>query len=217
MNATLLPALVVFLLTAMPAPPAGEQTTPAGLPTITFTKEFPGSNPDYYSIVLRKDGTASYRTAPDEEPASFQVSEQSIAEIFALADRLHHFQGLALESKRKVANMGKKTFFYENGVDRGEVSYNHTENAAALALTNLFEKLANTQQHRGRIEYLLRFDRLGIVKELLQVEIDLDQGRMLEPGLLLPILEKVQGNPALVNVAHERAAGIVAKLQAGHK
>ena len=100
-------------------------------------------------------------------------------------------------------------------MQREEISYNHTENADALALTALFERLATTQQHRDRIEYLLRFDRLGIVKELLQLERDFAQGRLLEPALLLPILEKVRTNSDLVNVAHQRAAGIIAILQSG--
>jgi hypothetical protein len=217
MNAKLIPALLLFLLIAMPCRAAAEQPAPASLPTVTFTKEFPGSNPDYYSIALRQDGSAFYRTAPDEKPTAFQVSENSAAEVFALAEKLHHFHETVLESKRKVANMGKKTFLYENGQDRGEVSYNHTEDADALALADLFERLANTEQHRDRIEYLRRFDRLGMVKELLQLEIDLDQGRLLEPGLLLPLLEKVQTDQELVNVAHERAAGIIAKLEATKK
>jgi hypothetical protein len=67
-------------------------------------------------------------------------------------------------------------------------------------------------QHRDRLEYLVRFDRLGIVKELLQLETDLDGGRLLEANLLAPQLEKIQSNKALVNVAHERAAGILTKL-----
>ena len=112
------------------------------------------------------------------------------------------------------SQMGKKTLRYENGATRGEAIYNHTELPAAVELTGWFEKLSATQGHVDRIEYLLRFDRLGIVKELLQAEIDLNNDRLLQPTLLLPALNKVLANKSIVNVAHERANAIVARLHA---
>jgi hypothetical protein len=180
---------------------------------ITYTKEFPGSQPDYMSIAVQENGRAFYRTAPDEPPIEFQLSPEPTGEIFSLARRLNSFQNASLESKRKVAQMGKKTFAFESGAVRHAVSFNHTEDPNATALNRLFEGLARTQWHRDRLEYLLRFDRLGLVKELLLVESDLDQQQLVEPTLLLPVLEKIRSNRSLVNVAQERAAGIVIKLQ----
>jgi hypothetical protein len=118
-----------------------------------------------------------------------------------------------LESKRRVASMGKKTFVYENGAERYETSFNHTDLPDAVALTTLFEQLSQTLLHLDRLEYLLQFDRLGIVKELLQLESNLAQGRLLEPALLLPSLERIKNDASLVNVAQSRAAGILSKLQ----
>ncbi|MBI4478900.1 MAG: hypothetical protein HY651_02655 [Acidobacteria bacterium] len=214
MKRILSPAFFALSLVMIPCPEASAQSESVSQPTITFTKEFPGSYPAYYSISVGEKGAALYRLAPGEKPLEFQVSQESAEQIFALARKLDRFLGTPLESKRKVAQMGKKTLLFENGDERNQVSYNHTENPDAVALASLFERLSTTQQHADRITYLLRFDRLGIVKELLQVEMDLDQGRLLEPALLLPILEKVRSNNALVNVAHERAAGIIGKLQA---
>jgi len=214
MKRILSPAFLALSLVMIPCPEASAQYESVSQPTITFTKEFPGSYPAYYSISVGEKGDALYRLAPDEKPVAFQVSQESAEQIFALTRKLNRFLGTALESKLKVAQMGKKTLLFENGDERNQVSYNHTENPDAMALADLFERLSNTHQHADRISYLLRFDRLGIVKELLQIEIDLDQGRLLEPTLLLPNLEKVLSNKALVNVAHERATGIIAKLQA---
>ena len=42
---------------------------------------------------------------------------------------------------------------------------------------------------------------------------DFDQDRLLEPVLLLPALEKVRTNSSLVNLAQQRAAGIIKKIQ----
>ena len=180
---------------------------------ITYTKEFPGSQPEYVAISVQESGQASYRTAPDEQPVEVQLSPESTREIFALARKLNSFQGASLESNRKVAQMGKKTFAFEHGSERHAASFNHTENPDAVALNALFERLARTEWHRDRLEYLLRFDRLGVVKELLLLESDLDQRELVEPALLLPVLEKARSNRSLVNVAQERAAGIVLKIQ----
>ncbi|MSO21467.1 MAG: hypothetical protein EXQ56_13620 [Acidobacteria bacterium] len=190
--------------------------TPANSPSLTFVKEFTGSVPAYYSITLREvergNFRAEYRAAPTEDPTELSISPEVAQHAFSLAETLGWFSGPQLESGKKVAQMGKKTLRYENGSERNEVSYNHTELPEALELAGWFEKLSTTQQHIDRIDYLLRFDRLGIVKELLQAEMDLNQGRLLEPRLLLPALNKVLANKSLVNVAHDRATQIIARL-----
>jgi len=205
---------LLVLLSVLLAPSSWAQSESVAAQSITFTKEFPGSQPPYLSLTVRENGEALYRTDPEEKPVEFQLSAGSAQEIFSLARKLDFFRGAKLESERKVAQMGKKTLAFTNGTDRADVSFNHTENPDALALTSLFERLSQTQQHLQRLEYLLRFDRLGIVKELLLLEMNLDQGRLFEPTLLLPVLEKIQSNKALVNVAHARASQIIGKLQA---
>ena len=188
----------------------------AAHPALTFIKEFPGSVPPYYSITLRElDGgkyLAEYRAEPDEEPTELPVTAGVAERAFALAENLGWFANVKIESGRKVAQMGRKTLRYENGPQRNEAVYNHTESLPAVELTNWFEKLSATQRHADRIDYLLRFDKLGIVKELLQTEVDLDNDRLLEPKLLLPMLNKVLANKSLVNVAHDRAGQLVSRL-----
>ena len=184
-------------------------------PTVIFTKDFPGSSPAYYSITVRETGEAVYRTDPnDEAPVEFRLPSDAASEIFSLARKLNRFQDVALEANRRVANMGKKTLEYRDGAAHSAASYNHTEVPEAVALTALFERISQTQQHTLRLQNLIRFDRLGVVKALLQLEIDLDQGRLLGADQLVPILEQIQKNRALVQVAQGRASQILAKIQA---
>src|SRR3989338_4527363 len=150
----------------------------------------------------------------DEAPVEFRVPSETASEILGLARQLNRFQNVALESNRRVANMGKKTLEYRDGAAPSAASYNHTEVPEALALTALFERISQTQQYALRLQNLIRFDRLGIVKALLQLEIDLDQGRLLDPVQLVPLLEQIRRDRALVQVAQGRAAQILAKIQA---
>ena len=189
------------------------QTDSAAAPAVIFTKEFPGSQPEYFSLRVEENGQALYRTAPDDHaPVRFPLSRGVVEQILALSRKLNQFRDVQLESNRRVASMGKKTLAYENGVDRFAATFNHTENPDAAALMTLFEKLSQTQQHFLKLQYLIRFDRLGVVKELLQLESNLDAGRLLEPVLLTPVLEQIQKDRALVQVAQARAAHILAKI-----
>ena len=215
-RAKCLPAGRLFLLALCIVWMGTEQTEAAESgPTVIFTKDFPGSSPAYYSITVRETGEAVYRTDPnDEAPVEFRLPSDAASEIFSLARKINRFQDVALEANRRVANMGKKTLEYRDGAAHSAASYNHTEVPEALALTAFFERISQTQQHTLRLQNLIRFDRLGVVKALLQLEIDVDQGRLLGADQLVPILEQIQKNRALVQVAQGRASQILAKIQA---
>jgi hypothetical protein len=189
------------------------QTEGAGR-SFTFTKEFPGSVPPYYSITVRDTGEALYKTEPDDErPIEFLLGSHVTSEVFSLAGKLGQVGGGSLESRRRVANMGKKTIEYQNGADPFTASFNHTEVPEALALLEIFERISATQQHAIRLEYLRQFDRLGIVKALLQLEIDLDNGRLLGTEQLAPMLERIRNDRAIVQLAKARATQILGKIQ----
>lgn len=187
---------------------------PATTPRLVFTKEFPGSNPDYYRISLDAEGWAAYYTAPDETPGQqFRVSPPLARQAFDLAARLNHFRDVSLETRRKVAAMGKKTVVYENGSERNQAVFNYSENPDAAALAELFEKISNTRQHIIALERLARFDRLGLMKQLLNTESALNKKDLAEPVLLVPILEEIAANKAYMHIVQQRAKIILSKIE----
>lgn len=205
--------LVSFACLGMAA--SAQETGSPSAPTVVFLKEFPGSVPPYYSVTVRESGEAVYRTDPaDDAPIEFRLPSEVAGEIFSLARKLGPLRGAKLESKRRVANMGRKTLEYGSGEERSTASFNHTEVPEALALVGLFERISETQQHVLRLQYLIQFDRLGIVKALLQLELDLDKGRLVSPALLVPILEQIVRDRAVVQLAQGRAIQILGKIQA---
>lgn len=209
-------SLLAFFLLSLTAAGQAAQTASDALPSVIFTKEFPNSKPEYFSVVVRENGAVFYRTAPDDDaPLELRLSPEQTKEIFSLAEKLNWFQDGNLESGRKVASMGKKTLAYQNSTESNEAAFNHTEVPEALALAALFERISQTEQHFLRLEYLVRFDRLGVVKELLHLESNLNRGRLLGVGHLVPLLEKIRKDRALVHVAQARAAQIIAKIQSG--
>jgi hypothetical protein len=175
-------------------------------PVVFYSKSFPGSVPAYVSVELNKDGSAVYKEAPDDqEPISFKVPAEENTQIFDLVDKLEHFKR-PLEANLKVANMGMKTFRYENGSEKHEVKFNFSLDENAKLLLDSFERLTETQQLLFMLERAVKFDRLGVNKVLLQVESAWDRGRLVGPDRFLTLLNRVVKNDSYLNMARERAA-----------
>ena len=183
------------------------------LASLTFTKSFPGSVPDYWRVALQENGDAEYFvTADDTKPVKFKVSEELVKQAFDLSEKLNHFKE-SLESKRKVAFVGKKTMVWENGSERGEVSFNYSERSDAMELAGLFERISNTQQASIELQRLMRFDKLGLMKYLLQTEIALDHKDLADPVNLVPVLEQISVGKSFMDIARQRSRILLAKIQ----
>jgi hypothetical protein len=175
-------------------------------PRLVYSKSFPGSVPAYVGITVEKDGNVEYKEAPDDEnPLKFKLSDGDTVEIFALAEKLDRFKR-QLESGLKVANMGIKTFRFEDGAQKNEVKFNFTQDVDARALADWFERITETELHLVTLERTVRFDRLGTYKALLHLEASWDRKRIVAPQQFLPLLDRVSKNQVYVNLARERAA-----------
>jgi len=209
--------MAVVALAAFLAPAAICQQEPPAKPApakLTFVKQFPGSVPDYYAVLTTGEGQAEYAMAPDDaDPVRFKLSEATTREIFQLVERLERFENAQLETSKKVAFMGKKTFRYEAAGRRGETSFNYSENTDAMALVALFEKISATQQHLINLERLARFDRLGIMKELYQVEAALDRNELIEAAQFIPVLEEIADNSSYLHIAQLRARSMLQRIR----
>ena len=180
----------------------------AGSPRLFYSKSFPGSVPAYVSIEIGQDGKGVYQEAPDDEsPVQFAFPEQDTATMFALAEKLDRFKR-PLESNLKVANMGMKTFRYENGSEKNEVKFNYSLDEDAKALADWFERVTESQMLHANLERTVRFDRLGVNKSLLQIEAAYDRNRLVTLERFLPLLDRVAKNDSYLHMARERAASL---------
>jgi hypothetical protein len=82
----------------------------AQVPSITYTREFRGSQPPYFSIKIAKSGDLTYKESPtDNQPVTARMQAAAVSALFEMAGKLDDFRS-PLESGLKVANTGKKTF-----------------------------------------------------------------------------------------------------------
>jgi hypothetical protein len=182
---------------------------------IFFSKSFPGSQPAYFAIEVDASGKANYREAADDEnPVQFDLDLKDAREMFGLAEKVRFF-AKPLESKLKLANMGMKTFRYQDGDIRNETKFNYSDDANARALADWFEKIAETERHRLALEKAAQFDRLGVNKALLQFEVSWDNRRIVAAEQFLPILDKIATQPNFVHIAQARAASIAERIRGG--
>ncbi|MFN0169357.1 MAG: hypothetical protein ACKV22_23290 [Bryobacteraceae bacterium] len=187
----------------------------AGLaePRLFFSKDFPGSTPAYVAITLSRDGACQYRESKDDDfPVKMQLQKADAEAMFALADKLDRF-GHPLESPLKVAKMGMKTFRFEEGDRKTETSFNFSEDPDARILADWFEKISETSQYYLQLERTVKYDKLGVNRSLLQLEIGLTRGRVVAGPIFLHLLDRVAKNDTYLNMARSRAANLAEAIR----
>ena len=190
---------------------------PAPSSKVSFRRVFQGSTPEFIELIIRDDSNAAtyeIRQMDDDSGSQpFEVGEALRAKIFSLAIALNRFQGQDLDVHRKIANLGEKTFRWEQGGVSYETKFNYTLNSSAAQLLQIFEGLARQQEHFALLERRIRYDRLGINDALLQFESDLNRGLMPEPQRLLPLLEQISSDPKFVEIARQRARTLADRVR----
>ena len=197
------------------ASPAQSQPT-ASSATLTYTKELKDSVPEYLAITVHPDGTGTYDGRKLDEapsPRLLKLSPSTTQKLFALASELGDFASVDLESHKRVANLGLKTFTFEGEGQKNRCEFNYTLNRRAQELTDLFEGIATVERHLVSLEYGMKYDHLSLPKELLQIQIDLENRAMADPQLLVDVLEQIVNNPRYLHVAQVRAQGILQRVQ----
>jgi hypothetical protein len=187
----------------------------ADAPRLILSKKFPGSKPEFMQIVLDPGGAAEYREAVDEDlPVKFKLSEAETRAIFELADKLEHFQHpLEAQVKVPVAFMGAKTFAYQSGSEKHEVSFNYSADPNAQALQDWFERMAESAQYSIELERAAKYDRLGVDKALRNLMAALDRNRLVGAEQYLPMLDRIAKNESYMHTARAKAAAIAEAIR----
>jgi len=199
--------LLALLLSAVFSIAAG------AAPHLFYSKYFKGSTPEYVAIMVERDGQVTYQEAKeDDNPIRIQLDGPSAQEMFDLTEKLDRFQH-PLESGLKIANLGIKTFRYEDGADHHEIQFNYSEDVNAQALLDRFERITETEQHFANLDRTAHFEKLGVNDVLLQMQITMDHNRLVAPEQFLPLLDRIAKNESYLHISRERAAAIADSIR----
>lgn len=193
-------ATLLVLCIAAPAALLGADSA-----RIVYTKSFPGSSPAYVSITLERSGQVSYKEDPDDDPEKFQLEPSGTDTMFDLAAKLDHFKH-PLESGLKVANMGVKTFRWEDGNASSAQKFNYSLDENAKALHDWFEAITETERLFAELKRAARHDKLGVHDALLHIESAWMQRRLMGADQFLPLLDQIAQNEIYLHMARQRAA-----------
>lgn len=184
---------------------------------LTFRRVFKSSTPEFIEITVRADSdSATYeirQLEDDPGAAPFEVSSALRAKMFELAGELNHFQGQDLDVHRKIANLGEKTFRWEQAAEVHEAKFNYTLNSSASQLLQIFEGLARQQELLMLLERRMKYDRLGINDALLQFESDLNHKLLPEPQRALQTLDQIASDSRFVEIGRQRARALAERIR----
>jgi len=182
-------------------------------PQLYFSKYFKGSVPEFVAITVERDGQTTVRLAKDDsDPIMIQLDAASTQEMFDLAGKLDHFKK-PVESGLKIANLGAKTFRYQDGGETHDVEFNFSEDPNAQALLDRFEQISETEQHFVNLDRTVHFDKLGVNDVLLQLQVTWDRKRLAAPEQFLPLLDRVAKNESYLHLSRERAAALAEAIR----
>lgn len=201
-----------------PQPPAG-----AAIPTVKFDVFWEPATPQQYTITLQATGETKYVSHNPTKPADengvqgddfetqFTLSAATRDKIFAMAEQARYFDGEFDYKKHSVANTGRKTLTYSDSNRHFATTYNWSENAAVDQLTRMFQGISNVIEHGRKIQFLRRFDKLGLEAELKALEDQSAAHFLTELQLIAPTLESIANDPAILNIARQRAKRLLAQ------
>jgi len=119
------------------------------------------------------------------------------------------------ESKRKVADLGKKHMTLEMPSGRREAEFNYSDMKDVNALVTFFEGLIMQEAIAIDLGWALQFDRLGIPERLDQLENVLKQGRIVDPKSMVEVLGMIDRDEHIVNYARAHARELSEKITSG--
>jgi len=200
-------AIGCFLVSASAQQPAA---------TVTFSCDFPGSEPSHYIISVSSDGHSSYvsdgkltadsESAPDDPwRLEFMVSQSAQTRVFDLAQRAHYFEGQIDLRKKHLAFTGTKILTYTDAQKNTRASYNYSMEPAVQELTSFFQSLSTTLEFGRRLDFYLRYQKLALDEELKRME-EMSSGSGLEEiSSVAPVLQKIADDPSVIKVVRARA------------
>jgi len=189
---------------------------------VTFELNWPAADPQSYVISVEPTGRASYESKPrveqngtsSEDPfrMDFIASETTRAKIFELTKELNYFHG-EFESKYKVANTGDKTLTYRNGEKVSKTTVNYSSNPRMMELIDIFQKMSTTFEMSRKLDYDIRFDKLGLDRDLKSME-EMNKGHnLMELQVISPTLERIANDPTVMNISRQRARRLMGQAQ----
>ena len=183
---------------------------------ITWKKDLKRGPMESYQIEVNENGQVTYQFSPDQGEVvvvNLRLSSKKVGfllDMFSKADFLNKEKKFV--SSRKVASTGINTIRLESGLQQREIVFRYTENKSLKKIILFFNQLSQQEQSLFEMDIALRYDRLGILKKLDQLDRYLDRKELIDPKRFIPVLEKISTDESLINLARKQARQILHQI-----
>jgi hypothetical protein len=196
---------------------------------VAFAFEHAGLPVPKYRLTIREDGTAVYegealplvssRYASAPLPtqhfrSDVNVSAATVARVLRLAQGTNRFNVTCASKAKNIADTGNKTLTYSGRDGQGSCTYNYTENKDVAQLTEIFQSIAETMDEGRRLDYLHRYDRLGLDAAITFLAQELAAGHALEVGTIAESLRSIATDAEVMERVRNRANTLLALVPA---
>lgn len=187
--------------------------------SITFDRSWNDFTPQSVTMTVSANGAGKYRSRNPEKSGDdiddfqtdFTVSPACRDKLFRDAKEANYFDGDFTFKKHAVASTGKKTLSYADTARHSSTTYDYSENKAIQEITSIFSGISNTIEHGRKLQFLHRFDKLGLEEELKAMENAAESHNLAELQIIQPTLQSIADDAAVLNIARQRAKKLLAK------
>ena len=183
---------------------------------ITWKKDLTRGRMESYQIEVNENGQVTYQFFPNQGEVvlvNLRLSSKKVdflLDMFSKADFLNKKKNFV--SSRRVSSTGINTIRLESGLQQREIVFRYTENKILKKIILFFNQLSQQEQSLFEMDIALRYDRLGILKRLDQLDRYLQRKELIDPKRFIPVLEKISTDKSLINLARKQARQILHQI-----
>ena len=193
------------------------QTSSEPFTQFTYCHEYPGMGPyERQCIQLNLGGAGTSRIKGRdvvENSRPFSLSPAGRDKFLALLAATRNLvDSKAYESKRKVANLGRKQLILEFPSEKREAEFNYSDIKEVNALCTFLDAILNQEALITDLDIAAQYERLSVPERLQQLESELRAGRIGDPPGVIPALERIIQNDRILTYAREYALALRNRL-----
>ncbi len=185
---------------------------------VRFDFERPGMPVPKFTLELNEDGAGTY-VAEDVSPQAsqevhreFVLTAATTSKIFGLVRAVQLSPEVCGSKAKNIADTGKKTLAYTDSGTTVSCAYHYSENKDVRELTDIFQGIAETMDMGRHLDFLHRFDRLGLNDEIASLEQEISAGQALEIGTIASSLRSIASDAEVMQRVRTRANALLAHV-----
>jgi hypothetical protein len=188
------------------------QTVQAPFMRFTYCREMPRGLYEKQCLALTPDGAGESqlkRRGSDQVQGTFTLSPSGRTKFLSVIASTSNLEdGKNYETKKKVADLGRKHLSLEMPSGTREADFNYSDLKEVNALSAFFDGLLNQQTMTLDLENAIRYERLSVPERLNQLDSELKASRIGDPEGLIPLLDKIIQDQRVLEYARQHAEQI---------